>query len=194
MTIEALSMTLCLASGIFGRPAWSPEKCLERATQISRIAEEHQLDPMMFVAINIQECDMRENVDAKFYAPAQDQHKGLRSKSHRLMPKQLGIDACPMGMRIWWPNGRKPEKTLDALALYELAGKKMARWKRWCEKNHKGHYFVAHWNEGNRVYATQVLAFRSVLLGRPIKAEDSLTSRSKEIVRRLQRAQRDRRS
>jgi hypothetical protein len=194
MTIEALSMTLCLASGIFGRPAWSPEKCLERATQISHIAEEHQLDPMMFVAINIQECDMRENVDAKFYSPAQDQYKGLRSKSLRLKPMQLGIDACPMGMRIWWPNGKKPEKSLDVLALYELAGKKMARWKRWCEKHHKGHHFVAHWNEGNTVYATQVLAFRSVLLGRPIKAEDSLTPRSKEIVRRLQRAQRDRRS
>ena len=184
MTIEALSLTLCMASGIFGRPAWTPEKCYERATQISHIAEEHSLDPLMFVAINIQECDMRENVEAKFFAKSTGQRK----------PKQLGVDACPMGMRIWWPNGKKPEKSPDVLALYELAGRKMERWKRWCEKHHKGHHFVAHWNEGNGTYATQVLAFRSVLMGRPLKSEGELTPRSKEIVRRLQRAQRDRRS
>lgn len=186
MTIEALSLTLCLASGIFGRPAWSPEKCQERAVQIMHIADEYQLDPLMFVAINIQECDMRENVNAKFFAPAKPHSKRK--------PQQLGIDACPMGIRIWWPNGKKPDKVMDAPELYELAGRKMARWKRWCEKHHKGHSFVSHWNEGNPTYATQVLAFRSVLMGRAPKSEDDLTERSKEIVRRLMRAQRDRRS
>jgi len=190
MTVEALSLTLCLASGIFGRPAWTPEHCQERAAQITEIAARDNLDPMLFVALNIQECDMRENVEAKFYAPARGSKK----------PVQMGIDACPMGIRIWWPNGKKPVKPLDALALYELAGKKMARWKRWCEKNHKGkafgphHHFVSHWNEGNLNYATQVLTFRSVLMGRPLKSEDELTPRSKEIVRRLRRAQLDRRS
>jgi hypothetical protein len=192
MTVEALTMTICLASGIFGRPAWTHEKCQERAIQIIKIAEQDDLDPMLFVAINMQECDMRENVHAKFFAPTPV--KGKKK------PRQLGIDACPMGIRLWWSNGKHPEKLPDSLALYETAGKKMVRWKRWCEKNHKGkafgprHHFVSHWNEGNPTYATQVLAFRAVLLGRPVKAEDELTSRSKEIVRRLQRALRDRRS
>jgi hypothetical protein len=190
MTVEALSLTLCLASGIFGRPAWTPEKCMERAEQIIKIAAQDDLDPMLFVAINIQECDMRENVDAKFFAPARGKKK----------PVQLGIDACPMGMRIWWPNGKKPEKQLDALALYELAGKKMARWKRWCEKNHKRkvfgphHHYVSHWNEGNPTYATQVLSYRTILMGKNIKSNEDLTPRTVEIVKRLRRAQLDRRS
>jgi len=191
MTVEALSLILCLASGIFGRPAWTPEKCQERAEQISKIAEQNDLDPMWFVAINIQECDMRENVNARFFAPVSIASKGKRKK-----PMQLGIDACPMGIRIWWPNGKRPEKPLDALALYDLAGRKMARLKRWCDKHLKGkgfgphHHFVSHWNEGNPTYAAQVLAFKLTLMGKPPKSDEELTSRSKEIVRRLQRAQR----
>ena len=191
MTIEALSLTLCLASGIFGRPAWTPEKCQERAAQIIEIAERDGLDPMLFVAINIQECDMRENVEARFYSPTDGKKKRV----------ELGTDACPMGIRLRWSRGKRPDKLPDALALYELAGRKMARWRRWCEKHHKGkvfgphHHFVAHWNEGDRTYAAQVLAFRAVLMGRsPTFFESDLTSRSKEIVRRLQQAQRSRRS
>lgn len=184
MTIEALSLTLCLASGIFGRPAWTPEKCNERAAQISQIAEVDDLDPLLFVAINIQECDMRENISAKFFAPTIGRRK----------PKQLGIDACPMGIRIRWPNGVRPAKLYDAIALYEIAGKKMSRWKRWCARHHRGHHFVSHWNEGNTTYATQVLAFRATLAGQPVKHESELTERSAEIIRRLRRAQRERRS
>jgi hypothetical protein len=184
VTIEALSLTLCMASGIFGRPAWTPEKCQERAMQISEIAKQDDLDPLLFVAINIQECDMRESVSAKFFAPAVGRHK----------PKVLGIDACPMGIRIHWPNSKQPPKLMDALALYEIAGKKMRRWKRWCERHHRGHHFVSHWNEGNETYAAQVLAFRATLAGQPVKNEAQLTDRTIEIVRRLRRAQRERRS
>jgi hypothetical protein len=173
-----------MASGVFGRPAWTPEKCQERASQIHKIAQENDVDPMWFVAINIQECDMREDVDAKVFAPA----------IAKRPPKQIGADLCPMGIRFLWPNGKRPDKSLDALAIYELAGKKMARWKRWCDKKHKNHSFVVHWNEGNPIYAAQVLAFRTVLMGQSLNSDDNLTGRTKEIVRRLRRAQRDRRS
>lgn len=180
MTIEALSLTLCLVSGVFGRPSWSPEKCQERAEQIMQIASENELDPLLFVAINIQECDQREDVHAPFFAKT----------SGRRKPVQLGIDACPMGVRIWWPHGQKSVPAPEARVMYELAGKKMSRLKKWCEKRHKHHHFVSHWNEGNKTYASQVLAFRTTLLGKSPTDEAELTPRTKEIVRRLQRAQR----
>jgi len=173
-----------MASGIFGRPAWTPELCLERAVQIQKISLEKDLDPLLFVAVNIQECDMRETVEAAVYTPA-------TAKQPR---KQIGVDACPMGVRFLWPNGKKPERSMDPGVIYEIAGQKMQRWKLWCNKNHKKHHFIAHWNEGNPTYAAQVLAFRTVLLGRPLKSEEGLTKRTLEIVRRLQQAQRERRS
>jgi hypothetical protein len=200
MTVEALAMTICLASGVFGRPAWSAEKCHERAAQLIQIAEQDDLDPMLFVAINIQECDMREDVHAKFYAPETSKEKGKGKGKGKKKPRQLGVDACPMGIRIWWLHGKRPAQQPGVLALYEIAGRKMARWKRWCEKNHKGkgfgahHHFVSHWNEGNTTYASQVLAFRQALMSRSPKSEEELTPRTKEIVRRLLRAQRERRS
>jgi len=180
MTLEVLSLTLCLASGIFGRPAWTAEKCDERAAQILKISNENDLDPLMFVAVNIQECDLNEAANARFYAKSPTNKK----------KKPMGVDACPMGIRIWWPSGKPPEKPLTTMELYELAGKKMARWKKWCAKNHKGHHYIGHWNEGNRTYATQVLGFRSALEGKPVKNQDELTERSREILKRLHRAQR----
>jgi hypothetical protein len=184
MTLEVLSLTICLASGIFGRPAWPVEKCDERAAQILKISEANDLDPLMFVAVNIQECDLNESANARFYA------KPVEGKKK----KPMGVDSCPMGIRIWWPNGRPPEKPLTTLELYELAGRKMARWKHWCAKNHKGHHYIGHWNEGNRTYATQVLGFRAALEGKPVRNEEELTDRSREILKRLHRAQRSPRS
>jgi hypothetical protein len=182
MTIEALSLTICLASGIFGRPAWSPEKCTERAEQILSIATSHKIDPLLMVAVQIQECDMRENVDAPIY-------KGEGKKR-----KIVGRDACPMGVRLM--GAIKPLPPED---LYEMAAKRMERWKDWCGKGHPGtkfvnkgdkHHFIFHYNQGNPIYAAQVLSFLSAITRRPAKKEyeEAQTARTKEIVKRLARA------
>jgi hypothetical protein len=179
MTIEALSLTLCLVSGIFGRPGWTPELCQERAGQIMTIATEHKLDPMLFVAVNIQECDMRETVDAPIYVGT-GKHK-----------KQIGFDRCPMGVRQKGAAALQEPK--DPVKLYDLAAGRMERWKAWCERNHKGqHHFISHYNQGNPIYAAQVLAFLAVIKGKPIKDLPSLTTRTKEIVRRVVKALRSR--
>ena len=220
MTVEALSLTICLASGIFGRPAWTPDKCDERAAQIMTIAEKHGIDPLLMVAVNIQECDMREDVNA-LVTVGTGKHK-----------KIVGIDACPMGVRIMGAESRKPHAPEE---LYEIAARRMEHWKRWCERGHPGwklanlgsktlgsktlgsktlgsktlgsktlgsktlgsktlslekHHFIAHYNQGNPVYASQVLGFLAAIAHRKVGEETSsaFTSRTREIVRRLTKA------
>ena len=185
MTAEALSLVICLASGVFGRPAWTPEKCAERAGQLMEIGRRHGIDPLLMVAVNIQECDMREDVNALVTA-GEGKHK-----------KVIGIDACPMGVRIIgsdWKKHRAPEE------LYELAARRMEHWKSWCERGHHGrkpaglslekHHFIAHYNQGNPVYASQVLGFLATITHRKVREKDSsaYTERTREIVRRLTRA------
>lgn len=197
MTAEALSFALCLASGIFGRPAWTVEKCDERAIQISEIAKQHDVDPLLMVAVNIQECDMREDVDA-LVTVGEGRHKRV-----------VGIDACPMGVRIMGPAGVRLHAALHddnqvaaRVALYDTAARAMVRWKRWCSRGHQGnaplplfstqHHFIAHYNQGDPTYSHQVLGIQAALARRPIKPEHErrFTERTKEIVRRLLLAQR----
>ena len=177
MTIEALSLTICLASSIFGRPAWTPEKCAERAEQIMSIAERHGLDPLLMVAVNIQECDMREDVNAYVRAGT--------GRGRRV----VAVDACPMGVRFW---GARIWERHDPQELYELAAQRMERWKRWCERAHLGpeeHHFISHYNQGNPVYASQVLGVLAAITHRKIELRHLLafTDRTREIVRRLTR-------
>jgi hypothetical protein len=191
MTIEALSLTLCLVSGIFGRPAWDTEKCTERAEQILSIATSHNIDPLLMVAVNVQECDMRENVDAMVY-------QGTGKKR-----KVIGRDACPMGIRLM---GEAAKRKYEPKELYEMAAQKMERWKNWCEKGHQGqlykglkgdkHHFIYHYNQGNPIYAAQVLSILATIKGKSLneKYEQDLTPRSKEIIRRLLRSLNDLRS
>lgn len=195
MTVEALSLTLCLVSGIFGRPAWDQSKCDERAAQLVEIAKRHGLDPRLLVAVNVQECDMREGINA-LVTVGEGKHKRV-----------VGVDACPMGVRIMGAEALKPH---DPVALYEISAAKMEHWKRWCERGHQRnkpeplfstkHHFIAHYNQGDPNYAHQVLGFFAVLTGRLVKKsdEEKFTERTKEIVRRLlfakKRQQREQRS
>jgi hypothetical protein len=184
MSLEGLSMVLCLASGIFGRPAWSTEMCEARASQILKISQENDLDPLLLVAVNIHECDMRENVRVRFYSSASG---GVKKKT-------MGVDSCPMGIRSWWQNGKSPKTNLTPVELYELAGKKMARVKKLCQAKRHKHHYISHWNYGNRTYSVQILGIRAALEGKSTILQTQLTPRSKEIIKRLLRIQQDLRS
>lgn len=156
MTVPALASVICLASGIFGRPAWTEEKCLARAEIVVDVARRHGLDPLLLLAIDVVECDLNDR-DARIY-------KKVGGKK-----RLVGHDACPMGVRIMGPENRSQH---DDASLHELAAKKLARWRKWCRAGHPGgkyrgtrapHHFVAHYNEGNPIYADQVLAVRDAL-------------------------------
>jgi hypothetical protein len=182
MTVEALAAVMCLASGVFGRPPLAETRCLERALMISSSAARHGVDPLLMVALDVHECELREDVDAPF-------RKRRRGKIVE------GRDACPMGVRV---VGRDAE--YDAAALYELAASRMAVWKKWCSRGHPGkhyrgqlpagHHYVAHYNQGNPAYSAQVLAIRDVLADRATRAGRgaALTTRTTVIVRRYARA------
>jgi len=198
MTVEALALTICLASSIFGRPAWTPEKCAERAGQIMSIAERHGLDPLLMVAVNIQECDMREDVNAYVWVGGGGgtvrggtarggTARGIENTGRGR--RVVAVDACPMGVRFW---GARIWERHDPQELYELAAQRMERWKRWCERAHLGpeeHHFISHYNQGNPVYASQVLGVLAAITHRKIELRHLLafTDRTREIVRRLTR-------
>lgn len=184
MTVEALAQVMCLVSGIFGRPAWDEPKCLERAGHVLEAARRHAVDPLLMVALEVQECDMRDS-DAPIYKVV----GGRR--------RLAGYDACPMGVRIMGVSQRQRH---DAASLYELAAARLERWRKWCRRGHPGgrypghlpagHHHVAHYNQGNPRYADQVLAIKDALEGgiaRPGRAGD-LTPRTREIVKRIHRA------
>ncbi len=65
MTVAALAHLLCLASGIFGRPAWDEARCAERAEIIGEAALRHGLSPVLLVAVDVVECDLAD-VDRPF--------------------------------------------------------------------------------------------------------------------------------
>jgi len=169
MTLAMLTRMLCLASGVFGRPAWDDARCEEHAAYIMEAAEEYSLDPVHMVSLEIVECDM------------QDKDNPVK-KLVRGREVVVGFDACPMGVRIM---GVEKRAGYDARALYQLAAKRMARWKKWCARKHKGsHHFLAHYNEGNPLYVDQVLGVAATLRARP-SANYHLSDRISEIVRRL---------
>ncbi len=170
MTLSVLAKMICLASGVFGRPAWDASKCDEHAAYLMTSAARHEISPVLMVAVNVVECDMRE-VDNPIYAK-------VRGKD-----RLVGYDACPMGVRIKGPENRRRYGSGD---LYELAASRMERWKIWCARRHRGsgHHFISHYNEGNPTYAAQVLGVFASLRVRSVK-KDLLTERTLEIVRRL---------
>lgn len=183
MTAPALAAVLCLASSIYGRPAWDEAKCAERAGMILAAAGRHRVDPLLMVAIDMQECDQRDE-DAPIY-------KMVRGKN-----TLVGYDACPMGVRIM---GVARRAALGPAELYEIAAARLARWRRWCRAGHPGgrypghlhagHHYSAHYNQGNPSYSHQVLARREVLAGKKVGLDDvDLTPRTRETLRRLQLA------
>lgn len=168
MTLTLLAKMLCLASGIFGRPAWNDARCFEHARYVMEAADRHGLDPVLMVAVDVVECDLRDK-DRPVYRSG----------------KLVGYDACPMGVRIMDVDRRLQYGPAD---LYELAATRMERWQRWCERSHKGqHHYLKHYNEGNPVYAAQVLAVVATLKVRGVRNRDLLKDRTVEIVRRLAR-------
>jgi len=173
MTLDALALLLCIVKPAFAHPqAWTMEQCQEQAVAIYAVAEAHGLDPVLLVAVNVQECDLRTHVHRPIW---------MGVGKHR---KQVGVDACPMGIRLYG-HPFDDARWTDA-ALYERAATKMVRWQRWCAAKHSGHHWLSHYNEGNHVYAAQVLAFVAALRGHEPSGE-SLTARTLEIVRRLLR-------
>ena len=186
MTVEALAAVLCLASGIFGRPAWDADKCADRAAVVAAAAARHGVDPLLMVALDVHECELRD-VDAPVYKTV-----GGREEL-------VGYDACPMGVRVM---GVERRRSYDVPALYELAAARLEHWRDWCGRGHPGgrarlghlprhHHHVAHYNQGNPTYANQVLAIRDALGGRLRRAEkmQHLTPRTEEMLRRIRRAQ-----
>jgi hypothetical protein len=190
VTAEALSAVLCLASGIFGRPAWDLAKCAERAAVVLAAAARHGVDPLLMVALDVHECELREK-DVPVYKVIGEREV------------LAGYDACPMGVRVMGVDRRA---LYDDVALYELAASRLEHWKRWCGRGHPGgryrahlparHHYVAHYNQGNPTYSNQVLAVLDALRGRFVQAEarPDLTSRTADIVRRYQKIYRRRRS
>lgn len=183
MTVPALASAICLASGVFGRPAMPEARCHERAEMISEAAARHGVDPLLMVALDVHECELREDVDAPIY-------KKVRGR--RVV---VGYDACPMGVRI---RGVAKRAEHDASSLYDLAASRMAVWKKWCSRGHPGkrwrgqlrdgHHYVGHYNQGNPTYFLQVLAIRGALAGRRPASEVGLTPRTLVIVSRCLRA------
>lgn len=179
MTLAALSKMICLAWVAYGRAPLSEAECDGRARLVRQAAERHQVDPVLMLSVDVQECDLRDT-DAPIYEVV----RGRRTV--------VGYDRCPMGVRVMGT-----EKDLGASDLYDLAAQKIKRWERWCRAGHPGgkyrgrgsHHHLAHYNPGNPVYAHQVLAFAAVLRGRPVSPADAqhLTGRSREIIRRLVR-------
>jgi len=172
MTIDALAVLLCLVKPVFSHPQqWTPAECQEQAVAIHAAASAHDLDPVAIVATLVAECDLRTGIHRPIWTGV---------GKHR---KQIGVDACPMGLRLYG-HPFDVARWTDA-ALYMHAGAKMARWRKWCAAKHGGkHHWLSHYNPGNPVYSAQVLAFAAALRGREPSGE-SLTARTREIVRRL---------
>jgi hypothetical protein len=181
VTVSALASLVCAASSIFsGRAAWDEARCLARAEVILEAAERHVVDPVLMLAIDVLECELRDE-DVKIYDESDD-------------PKRLvALDACPMGLRFRHPRRRRH---LGVAELYDLGAAHLAKVTAWCEGGHggrrlgrRGHHPLAHWNWGNPLYAVQVLAVRSALLEKAIgrRVERRLTSRTRVFVERIAR-------
>jgi hypothetical protein len=178
VTLAALSKIICLAWSVYGRPPLDSAECDARARDVLGPAVRHELDPVLLVAVDVQECDLRDDVAAPVYRQV-----GRR----RVL---AGHDRCPMGVRVM--DARREYSRAE---LYEVAAAKLDRWRRWCAAGHPGnkyrgsgrHHFVAHYNPGNPTYEHQVLTFYARLRGRPVPEERVfyLTPRSREIERRL---------
>lgn len=180
MTATAFAQLMCLVSGIFGRPAWPAEKCEKEAALLLAAANRHDVDPVLMLAIDVQECDMK---DGEY----RDRHGRLRRADNPVYAKVRGrkklvaYDSCPMGLRL----PVKDRLRLDNAALYERAARKLAALRAMFPRQKPHH--VARWNPGNPEYAYQVLAFATVLRGKRMSARvaSHLADRTVEIVRRL---------
>ena len=177
MTIEALALLICSANVTFSHgQKLSDAECKRQAEEIQVAATTHNIDERLMVAENVWECDLRVGIARPIW-------KAVGKKR-----VQIGVDYCPMGLRIYGPMNRA--KWTEA-AIYMEAARRMAKWKSWCDRKHKGaHHFIAHYNEGNPVYQFQILAIRRALAGKELRRgeEQFLTDRALEIVRRLTKA------
>jgi hypothetical protein len=180
VTAAALAKMLCLASGIYGRPAWDQPRCEERAELILASSERHFVDPVLMTAIDVVECDLDDR-DAPIYE--------MRRGRKRL----VGWDSCPMGMRIRGPERRRQ---YDDEALIELAASDLGRSYASCRADHRSRSecewrAVARRNLRSRDYAAQVLAVAGALRGKRLEGGSlrsrPLAERTAEIVRRLLR-------
>jgi hypothetical protein len=187
VTLAELAAVVCLASGIFGRPAWDAQQCEQRAALVLATAERHSVDPVVMVAVDVLECELRDDVDAPFY-------KVVRGRR-----RLAGYDACPMGVRV---RGVARRRALSAADIYDEAASRLAWWRSWCQAGHPGrgrepsrsylgrgrHSYVAHYNWGNPDYAAQVLAVAAALRGRQVRDVRHLSERAVAFVRRIYRA------
>lgn len=169
MTVSALAELVCLAIAALGRSA-VPAECESRAAEISEAALRHDVDPVLMLAIDAWECDLRQDRDVLVYEGLPD---------HR---RFVAIDACPMGYRFRDVGLRR--RTSSA-GIYELAAAKLEDDRRRCRAAGHKHDSVAHWNLGNRAYSIQVLAVAGALRGKPPRVGSKLKSRAADVVRRF---------
>jgi len=180
VTPEALATLVCVASGALSGSAKTEDDCRERAIEIRAAADHHGVDDVLLLAIDVLECSMRDDVDAPAYRTVD----GVR--------RRVGVDACPMGVRI---VGRGVREGLSRADLYDRGASLVARWRdqherRKCGLLPRGHHHVAHYNWGNPAYASQVLATVAVLEGRAPRRRhyEASSPRVRGVVCRLARA------
>jgi hypothetical protein len=169
VTVAALAELVCLAVAAFGRPA-DLATCERRAAEISEVSQKHGVDPILMLAIDAWECDLRQDRDVLIYE-GEPGHRRLSA-----------IDACPTGYRFRDIALRRRTSTAE---IYELAAMKLEEDRRRCLAARHRHSFIAHWNLGNRSYSLQVLAVAGALRGKPPRAGSKLTSRAADLVRRF---------
>ena len=174
MTVDALALLLCSMKVMFSHPqTWNIEQCREKAVQIKAAAEKYGIEEKFIVADFAQECDLVDNVARPIYKTVI-----LRNKPKRVI---IGYDYCPMGIRVYDPELNRVKWTDSR--LFETSAQKMDHWRRWCARNHTGHHWISHYNEGNPHYAESVLAIRGSLDGKEPKVK--LVERTAEIVKRM---------
>jgi hypothetical protein len=169
----ALSVLLCSIKVVFapGHP-WPVEECDHQAALIMQAAAQAEVKPLLITALYIQECDLRDNVVLPIY----------RTVGRRKV--QIGVDACPLGVRLMGPFDRA-RWTQDR--LFKEAARRLTLFQDSCKRHHCRHDFVTHYNPGNPLYAAQVRTLERALAGRPPKDGTLLTPRTQETVRRLLR-------
>lgn len=163
-----LSALLCSLKIVFAHGDWTAEECDDRAALLEKLGLHYKLDPLLLVAVNIQECDLREGMGLAWT------RNGLR-----------GVDACPMGVRV-----RYPAKVPSVDALYEKSAQMLARMRARCKARGHKHHFLYHYNPGNPLYVAQVMAILSALRGDANLTDVGLTSRTLKIVRAIHKVHR----
>lgn len=146
--------------------------CVERAGEYYIIGIKYDFDPVLLIAIDIYECDLRDDVYAEFL-----------DKNNKI----LAIDLCPMGLRV--PG--KFRKKLDRLGIIDQATQILDYFRTNTKKCQEAHAYLNHYNSGwkhvKNNYGWQVTAIYHTLLRKELTKYElnKLNSRTKQIIKDL---------